>query len=509
MKESNSSSKEEEIEKMKSLLQNEIINKNYNKEQFIDYCNSYKPYGDDLSRWTYQELKEVVDKYVQIHKEEENKYINNQMRYGESAKISIFQIQKQVNEINQKLQPTIKPTKKEISCRKIEKSELNDKDIKIIIRNPKAVQTTLFKSDYIVYEVYTSQTEWQVLRRYNDFIWLRQILQKLYPGLYLPPLPGKKMGNRRFETDFVEKRMTFLNLFLNGLLENQVFRASDALISFLSINDRAQLEFKMKQLDSLYSPQRLEDIETLSGKTKILENDSGEQTYQNISNYLKLQMQLLDRINYNLKNYYFNTISACENLEEVQKDFGILTQLNQKVMMKEEIIKTFEELSIFFKNWKRVIYNQNSLMKKYIKQFFKYHSMENLAFHELLDERNQSRIAYEAEQGKLISKKEKLWKQMDINKWEIISFDGIDRFLIFTDRGYAFSKMCTLETAKVLDLYNKVCYYNYSCNNQLKNLIKINRKKFIEDIKEFSQEFYITLNDSLNTWSELGSFVNK
>ena len=38
-------------------------------------------------------------------------------------------------------------------------------------------------------------------------------------------------------------------------------------------------------------------------------------------------------------------------------------------------------------------------------------------------------------------------------------------------------------------------------------IININQEKFINNIKSFTKDFYITLNDSLNIWSELGSFV--
>ena len=50
-------------------------------------------------------------------------------------------------------------------------------------------------------------------------------------------------------------------------------------------------------------------------------------------------------MNYNMKNFYENISAACLNLEEVQKDFETLHLLNTKVLMKEEITKTYEELT--------------------------------------------------------------------------------------------------------------------------------------------------------------------
>ena len=61
--------------------------------------------------------------------------------------------------------------------------------------------------NYVNYEVETAAMQWIVRRRYSDFEWLRIVLAKFNPGQVVPPLPNKKIGNRRFEEDFLEKRM--------------------------------------------------------------------------------------------------------------------------------------------------------------------------------------------------------------------------------------------------------------------------------------------------------------
>jgi hypothetical protein len=50
-------------------------------------------------------------------------------------------------------------------------------------------------------------------RRYNDFHALRNALVASWPGLYVPPIPPKKMtGNK--EDSFVEDRLIFLDRFM-------------------------------------------------------------------------------------------------------------------------------------------------------------------------------------------------------------------------------------------------------------------------------------------------------
>ena len=397
----------------KELLQREIVNGYYNKDQFIDYCLALKPYGDDLSQWSYEELKSAVNSFISYHQQEDLKEKEEQQIKNENQ-TQRNQMENQINQINNNINlynnnnNVINKnfSKKYIlNCRKIEKSPLNDKKVSVVIKNPKAVETSIFKSNYISYEVLTINTQWLVSRRYSDFDWLRQTLKKIHPGLYCPPLPGKKLGSRRFENDFVVKRMTYLNKFLNDIVENEIFKASEVLISFLSINDREQFELKKKIFDSIKAPERVEDFYTLDGKINLLEDDYNEMHYTNIQNYIKLQTQLFDRMNYNLKNYISNIASACNNLEDIQKDFEMLTQLNKIVLMKEEITKTYEELTIFFKNWKRIIYNQNDLINNNIRYFFKYICMENNAFNELIQDRLEKKEEYSKEMNKLIKKK--------------------------------------------------------------------------------------------------------
>jgi sorting nexin-1/2 len=50
-------------------------------------------------------------------------------------------------------------------------------------------------------------------RRYNDFFALRNALVLNWPGLYVPPIPPKKMTGNKDNT-FVEDRLIFLDRFM-------------------------------------------------------------------------------------------------------------------------------------------------------------------------------------------------------------------------------------------------------------------------------------------------------
>ena len=399
-------------------------------------------------------------------------------------------------------------TKFEIECKKAEKTVLNDKEVKVVIQNPKTTEKTLLTTQFTIYEVCTESMHWMVHRRYSDFDWLRTILCKFFPRVLIPPIPGKKVGNRRFEQDFIEKRMKFLQIFMDEIMKNETLKSSEALYAFLSFSDRVQFERKIKELNSIVPSQYCEDIKSLTGKLTILYDDFNENYYTNLNNYFKLQYQVLTRLNYNMKNFYRNITMACMSLEEVHKDFETLNILNTKVMMKEKVTKTYEELSIFFKNWKRILFNENEIIKENIKDFFKLQKMENLAFIELIDSRELIRQKYAAEKLKLDAKKEKLYKTTDFSKWEIEeNFVQIDRALLFRDKAYAFDKMCTRETQALENIHKQLGYANFMNSDQLKQLIEHNSKKFVEVTKEFAEKFYPSLNDGITLWSTLNTYA--
>lgn len=58
------------------------------------------------------------------------------------------------------------------------------------------------------------QPEFEVSRRYRDFLWLYEQLHRNNPGIVVPP-PPEKQAMGRFDTDFVESRRSALERMLN------------------------------------------------------------------------------------------------------------------------------------------------------------------------------------------------------------------------------------------------------------------------------------------------------
>ena len=494
--EKNNEEQNDILMKQKLIKQN-ILDKHYDKDQFFSYCMKLKPEnGDNLKNWTTDELNITINNFIS----EKNKYyLNTQKEMSENIKL---------NNSNSNINSTFF----EFPCGKLEKTILNDKQIQIEVKNPRSIEGGYFFNNYILYDLETIidiNTKWLVQRRYSDFIWLRESLSKFFPREFIPPIPGKKIGNRRFENDFVSKRMKKLNIFLEKILQSETFKTSEALIIFLSVVDRNRFEENKKEINSLVVNSGLEGVKTLEGKILISADEySNEKYFININNYFNLQNQIYDKLNEDLSAFCKSINSCVENLAGVQKDFELLHLLNARVSMKKEILKTFEMFGIFFKNWKRVIYNQGDIIKKNVKNFFKYVNMEGQAYTELSKSRQIIKDQFESENKKLINKKEKLWEKNDINKWEINEdFNRIDRVLLMRDKQYAFAKMCTRDSYLVNNLSIMLRYANKKNMDELKKLMNNYQESFINNVRLFANNFYPTLNDALNVWTEVAATV--
>ena len=422
-----------------------------------------------------------------------------------------------ISEIKQENFDKIKQSSiKEIDCLKLEKSKLNDLTIIVNISNPKQItNTSFFSKNYVLYEISTPQFNWVVNRRYSDFIWLRDCLKSFFPGDALPFLPKKKMGNRRFEQDFINKRTQGLQNFINEVINNEKYKASEVLNIFLSITDRNLFETQMKNISpKSLSRLSVQNIHNFEGKNKIIDiniNNENEiiSHFNSISNYLNGQDIFLENLQNNLSNYKKCMLQACNYLEEIENSFSKLTMMLTKVNISDKMNNVYENYEIFFKNWKRIQYNQHLIIKDVVKKFFKDVKNKCGAILENYEKVQTLQDEYLNNKNKLMAKKEMLWKQMDITKWDIAQGEILDNQKLFTDKLYAQDKMCYKETFELNIQKDLLGYYFYHTDINFKKLIKDLNSSFLNNIKEFSNQIYPSLSDGINVWSNLETNIKK
>ena len=78
------------------------------------------------------------------------------------------------------------------------------------------------------------------------------------------------MGNRRFDQDFIVKRIKFLNLFINNLVQSESFKSSEILVSFLSYEERGKFDSKFKEYTTQQPSAYVEEYKILMEKLLFL-----------------------------------------------------------------------------------------------------------------------------------------------------------------------------------------------------------------------------------------------
>ncbi|CAK4410112.1 unnamed protein product [Aphanomyces euteiches] len=103
---------------------------------------------------------------------------------------------------------------------------------------------------YISYKITTStdrrqfqKSQFSVIRRFSDFVWLHTSLCNLYPGVVVPPLPEKLLVGR-FSPEFVESRRRALHVFLCRCAAHPEIQHCDHLTTFLEASDDVLQQFK-------------------------------------------------------------------------------------------------------------------------------------------------------------------------------------------------------------------------------------------------------------------------
>ncbi|KAK7842861.1 sorting nexin 1 [Quercus suber] len=156
---------------------------------------------------------------------------------------------------------------------------------------------------YISYRVITKI----VIRRYSDFIWLRDRLFEKYKGIFIPPLPEKSAVEKfRFSAEFIEMRRQALDIFVNRIASHHALQQSEDLRTFL-------------QADEEDVQSKVSDV--VLGKEKPVEESDPE--YEKLKHYIfELENHLAEA-----QKHAYRLVKRHRELGQSLSDFGKAVKL--------------------------------------------------------------------------------------------------------------------------------------------------------------------------------------
>jgi len=488
------------------FLKNEIINRGYEGSYFSDYLNSKREEGgNDIDMWSLEELKgavidfrRIMDEYRAKEGGQENYEVLDAGQQGagddsnpNSATLSTEYSHQSKDDIH-----VIDNTKDEIyshiiKVRTCEPSPLNDeKNVKVIVGEPEMVKGGLFSASFIQYKVTTMPFGWSVKRRFSDFFWLRSVIQKQHLGYVIPPVPQKK-NKGKFENDFIRKRMYFLEKFLNSCVVNEEFKSNKFLYFFLNLEDENQFKVKRKEGDALRKVSRLEEVSNLAGEIPLDINanlkyyaaHAGELFNQTDPIYKKIR-KLSKQLTVDLDQVSNTIFSIGECYAAL---YAATTNFNKNVAMGknpylDDIYLTLNNMMV---SWGEQTLGQIKIVQKNMVYFYKYGDYENETFREIVQGRARTGLEYIQKKKELIAKKERLFLQQDLTRWELTPAAQKEhsRETLLKNKSLAFDVMLPRETHMVRELRDTFAYQNSLTYTELDKCLH-------EKCKEYSSNFH-------------------
>ena len=549
---------EENQEIKQSYLRKEILEKNYDANLFLEFLITKKgEIASDINNWTLEELKSVVSEFKRNQKEsqKENIPINPILEDLPPAENQILKINtivatpfcsKDSQKLNEDLsnslynedgnrdwlfmnQPenerysrysfsnynnNVDLNNEEISCLEPDHSPFEEYNkIKIIVNPPKKEYESTGLKGFFIKSVYYSfllenipNKKNKIKRRYSDFEWLRKTLYRLFPGNYIPPLPKKSLNINKPEK--VDKYQKYVQYFIDGIMEDKLFKNSSIIYLFFTTEQERELISLMEKYDKVQKPRNLKYFYSREGNILLDENILKKEKKKELID-IKLDIsknnKIFGELNVALKSLEKEIKQVCDRMTEISTLFKKLYDDSINNSEKLGICKYYSDLSLFFKEYGNNEFQQMKNISEELKFHLKYLNLHyTVSIDELYNTFKFQHDLYFQVAENLKQKKEALYKNMDIEKWDL---NPEDRNIDYSDKKLVMKKMLPNDTQVVNEIKKYLIYYATQLNNEnlrikdvLENKNNNNFKKLKDKSKQILNEFsgFLELMNSKN-----------
>ena len=549
---------EENQEIKQSYLRKEILEKNYDANLFLEFLITKKgEIASDINNWTIEELKVVVSEFKKNQKESQkeniptnsipedlppaenqilkintivstpfcskdslklNEDLNNSlynedgnrdwlfMNQPENERYSRYSFSNYNNSSNLNIE--------EINCLEPDHSPFEEfNKIRIIVNPPRKEYESTGLKGFFIKSIYYSfllenipNKKNKIKRRYTDFEWLRKTLYRLFPGNYIPPLPKKSLNINKPEK--VDKYQKYVQYFVDGLMEDKLLKNSSIIYLFFTTEQERELISLMEKYDKVQKPRNMEYYYSREGNIMLDENILKREKKKELLDIkvdISKNNKIFGELNVALKSLEKEMKQVCDRMTEISNLFKKLYDMSINNSEKLGICKYYSDLSLFFKEYGNNEFQQMKNISEELKFHLKYLNLHyTVSIDELYNTFKFQHDLYFQVAENLKQKKETLYKNMDIEKWDL---NPEDRNIDYNDKNLIMKKMLPSDTKIVNDIKKYLIYYATQLNNEnlrikdvLENKNNTNFKKLKDKSKQILNEFsgFLELMNSKN-----------
>ena len=397
--------KDEDIEVKQDYLRKEIIEKGFSPDDFMSFLTKEK--GDnayDLSLWSLEELGKRVQKVQELHTEKkeeikEKPEIQEKKENTEKAEKQELPKEEYLGSVDEdlwgnKIDTKSNPANFIIKCKKLEPSELiNERDkLKVHITDVEIKKDGLFSLSYNEFTIKNDLLNIDFKRKMNDFIWLKAKLTSFYPNIFIPPLPKFKVKK---DEKYIQKKIYYLQSFINYLINNDILLSSDIFQDFISLS-MEDFQISKRSLDKINPPKGIEDVITTDGNINIVIKPEIDKKAYDINDEIQKKNELFNKLNVNLKEIVYLLFQLKQKFLQISGVFEELSQLYSKsdIIKNDRTNLTFSKLKDVFSNCAEEYGKKMNYFEIYIRRFFKRIKSEISEFNYLYKNYDNARTTF-------------------------------------------------------------------------------------------------------------------
>ena len=492
----------DDTEQKQFYLRENILNKGYDAEEFMNFLKSKKgENGLDLRNWDKYELEKTVTQFITLKK------INNKVNENLAEKNIKIDNNENINSIsnnnnddnknriiNEKYKEYISTQMKlaiepeYIKTKIPETTEISESyGVDIKLSSPEKIEGGIFTKSYVTYLVETNPFGFRVRKRYSDFEWLKNILALHYPNCIMPPLCKKNFSDR-FSEKFVNKRVRLIQKFMEGILVHPLMRNSIIFYDFISCDNEEEIEQKKKNYEKEKIPENIRDMKTIEGQVKVSISKEKEIYLDNIKDNADIYIQIMDQITKAYKILINLLQQSSEKMSEISELWKKLYESSKLYYDTNNTCESFNIMNKIMKGLSEVAEKKSKLMNNYIKEYFKYVKNEFNSMKDFASKVYKHKESYHSDNANLNNLKEKLFNLHDISYFELKDKNDLNyKNLLLKNKKLAFLKMLPDDTKRVQDVKQMYGFYLNSLISEYERIRILNSRRNKDQIKIFAK----------------------
>ena len=423
----------ESIEEKQLFLRNEIIDQGYNPEAFSNYMGSLRgENGLDLETWSFQDLQKVVNDFksqMAQHQQNQTEMPPQQNEFQNQEQEQNAQ-QNQEQDIEGAVKDNTVPEKAEqkpvansdsnvfpndpfekyeqiIKTGKLKNNDITEQNnLFVTISNPKKVNPGLFSASYFQYDVQTNPVGYKVVRKVSDLTFLYDTLPLFNSAVFNPVLPHFEFGLK----DDSQKKMLYIQNYVNSLVENRFFRTLPIVFQFLSLPQEEWNKLRQDNYSKL-KPLPLSSMPTFEGELHIDINKLDDTKGTKIKDEINKKSEAFDCLNAAMDEI----LATIEKLNLCYKTLAkSLLDLTKSHKDHEVLFGFFNRLNNLVKIWARDCLKQRDFFRDDLKYYFKFMNKENVSYLKKCEEFRVARDDYKSKYDKVKKMPNKLPKDIEM-----------------------------------------------------------------------------------------------